>query len=86
MNLKFPATDCLIGQDFSKGNGQAVSEEPLAGFTLNIKSWQEKESENIRRLVSTECEVGSAESPPRDNAIEDWEEKAKVKGLFHANS
>ena len=43
VNLKLPATDCLICQDLSEGDGETISEKPLARFTLDIQSCKEVE-------------------------------------------
>lgn len=41
MNLKLPATDCLICQDLCEGDGQTISEKPLTCLTLHIQSCKE---------------------------------------------
>jgi hypothetical protein len=43
VNLKLPSTDCLICQDLSEGDGETISEKPLARFTLDIQSCKEVE-------------------------------------------
>ena len=70
MNLKLPATHCLVGQDFGKRNGQAVPEKSLACFTLHIESLtgrerareRERDSEKIAdsqpKLVTTDRPKG----------------------------
>ncbi len=42
MDLKFPSTNSLICQYFRKGYCQAISEKPLACFTLDIETWRQK--------------------------------------------
>lgn len=42
MNLKLPATDCLVRQDLCEGDGQTISEKPLTRLTLDIQSCKER--------------------------------------------
>lgn len=42
MNLKLPATDCLVCEDLREGDGQTISEKPLTCLALHIKSCKEK--------------------------------------------
>lgn len=38
MNLKLPATHCLVCKDFSEGYCEPISKESLTRFTFNIKA------------------------------------------------
>lgn len=42
MNLKLPATDCLICQDLCEGDSQTISEKPLTRLTLHIQTCKER--------------------------------------------
>lgn len=38
MDLKLPAADRFVRQDFGEGDGQTIPEEPLTSLALNVKS------------------------------------------------
>lgn len=67
MDLKFPSAYSLICQYFRKGYCQAVSEKPLACFTLDIKTLNKNERKANVRMTFTDTEEFI------------WEQKWKLK-------
>lgn len=61
MNLKLPATHCLVCEDLREGDGQTISEKPLTCLALHIKSCKEKKTPNSSFEVFSKLRLKNTE-------------------------